>query len=275
MLQSFNRISSAVFDLLLAPFGHGHVAAAVDLTLWPALMGVLAIAVYKLVSNQKGLARVKSQISMRLLEIRLFSHDISQVLRSTGWILLKNTVYLGNHMIPMLVMLGPFVVILAQLVAHYGYAPVEPGRVEVLQVRLDPEAGVPASKVSLALPEGVALDAPPVQTADHRAFFRLRAEAPGDHVLRVSVGDAVFEKGWAVGGASRKVPAKRLRGIEAILYPGELALPADGPVEAIELATPARPLGFLPDGELGIVLWTLVVSLAAGFAVKGLFGVTI
>ena len=28
-------------------------------------------------------------------------------------------------------------------------------------------------------------------------------------------------------------------------------------------------------GELGIVLWALVLSLAAGFAVKGLFGVTI
>ena len=274
-MQTFNRVFSAIFDVVLAPFGHGPVAAAVDLTLWPALMGVLAIAIYKVVSNQKALARVKSQISMRLLEIRLFSHDILQVLRSTGWILAKNTVYLGNHMLPMAVMLGPFVIILAQLVAHYGYEPVTPGRVDVLQVRLDPDAGVPASAVSLELPAGVALDAAPVQTADHRAFFRLRAAEPGDHVLRVHVGDEVFEKGWAVGGEPRKVPARRLRGIGAILYPGEDALPGDGPVEAIELTVPARPLGFLPDGELGIVLWTLVVSLAAGFAVKGLFGVTI
>ena len=51
---------------------------------------------------------------------------------------------------------------------------------------------------------------------------------------------------------------------------GEDALPADGPVLGIELAMPARPLGPLPDGELGIVLWTLVVSLVAGFAVVGL-----
>src|SRR5262245_40453230 len=81
-MQTFNRIANAVFDPLLAPFGHEH--AAFDLVLWPALMGVLAIALYKVVSNQKSLARVKSQISMRLLEIRLFSHDILQVLRSTG-----------------------------------------------------------------------------------------------------------------------------------------------------------------------------------------------
>ena len=36
-----------------------------------------------------------------------------------------------------------------------------------------------------------------------------------------------------------------------------------------------RSLGPLPAGELGIVLSVLVVSLAAGFAVKGVFGVTI
>ncbi len=272
-MVTFNRISNGLFDVVMAPFGHEH--AAFDLFVWPALMGVLAIAVYKAVSNQKALARVKSQISMRLLEIRLFSHDILQVLRSTGMILVKNAVYLGNHMLPMVIMLGPFVVILAQLVANYAYDPSPRGAVELLHVQLDPDAGVAARGATLALPDGVALDAPPVATADHQVFWRLRADEPGDHVLRVSVGGEVYEKGWAVGGAARKVPLRRLRGLEAILYPGEPALPGDGPVLAIELGVHPRALGPLPAGELGIVLWTLVLSLAAGFAVKGVFGVTL
>ncbi|HEY5657824.1 MAG TPA: hypothetical protein VIY27_08535 [Myxococcota bacterium] len=272
-MRTFNRISNAIFDPLLAPFGHG--SALFDLLVWPALMGVLAILVYKVVSNQKALVRVKSQISMRLLEIRLFSHDIVQVLKSTGMILAKNAIYLGNHLLPMAVMLGPFVIILAQLVANYAYEPAPQGSVELLHVRLDPDAGVSARDVSLALPEGVSLDAPPVQTADHQVFWRLRADAPGDHVLAVNVGDRVFEKGWSVGGEARKVPLKRLRGLEAILYPGESALPAGGPVLSMELGVHPRDLGPLPAGELGIVLWVLIWSLVAGFAVKGLFGVTI
>jgi hypothetical protein len=272
-MQSFNQISNAVFDVFLAPFGHDH--PAFDLIVWPALLGVVAIAVYKAVSNQKALARVKSQISMRLLEIRLFSHDIVSVLRSTGVILAKNLLYLGNHMIPMAVMFVPFLVILAQLVAHYAYDPSPPGSVELLHVRLDPDAGVAARDVSLALPAGIALDAPPVATADYQVFWRLRAEQPGDHVLRLSIGDEVYEKGWAVGGNARVVPLRRLRSLEAILYPGEPALPANGPVVSIELGVHPRTLGPLPAGELGIVLWTLVLSLAAGFAVKGFFGVTI
>src|SRR5262245_36909604 len=149
-MQTLNRLSNAVFDPLLAPFGHGH--PAFDLLVWPALMGVLAIAIYKAVSNQKALARVKSQISMRLLEIRLFSHDIAQVLRSTGMIVVKNVLYLGNHLLPMAIMFVPFVVILAQLVAHYAYDPAPPGAVEILHVRLDPDAPVAPREVALALP---------------------------------------------------------------------------------------------------------------------------
>ena len=272
-MATFNRISNALFDVVMAPFGHEH--PAFDLVLWPGIMGVLAMAVYKAVSNQKSLARVKSQISMRLLEIRLFSHDILQVLRSTGMIVLKNFVYLGNHTLPMVIMLGPFVVILAQLVANYAYDPSPPGSLELLHVQLDPDAAVSARDAALALPDGVLLDAGPVATADHQVFWRLRAEQPGDHVLRVSIDGAVYEKGWAVGGAARKVPLRRLRGLEAILYPGEPALPGDGPVLAIELGVHPRALGPLPAGELGIVLWTFGLSLVAGFAVKGLFGVTL
>jgi len=271
-MQTFNRISNALFDSVMAPFGHAH--PAFDLLLWPALMGVLAMAVYKAVSNQKALARVKSQISMRLLEIRLFSHDILQVLRSTGMIVLKNFVYLGNHMLPMVIMLGPFVVILAQLVANYAYDPSPPGSVELLHLQLDPDSNVKARDAALALPPGVALEAGPVATADHQVFWRLRAEQPGDHVLRVSLGGEVYEKDWAVGGNARKVPLCRLRGLEAILYPGEPALPAHGPVVAMELGMHPHALGPLPAGELGIVLWTFAFSLVAGFAVKGVFGVT-
>ncbi len=269
-MQRFNRLSSDAFDVVLAPFG--HAPAAFDLLLWPVVLGVAALVVLKAVSNQAGIARAKTQIGMHLLEIRLFSHDIAQVLRSTGAIVAKNGAYLGWNLVPMLVMTGPMVVVLVQLVSHYAYAPAPVGAVALLRAELDP--GVAVRDVSLALPAGVALDAPAVRTADGRVVWRLRAEAPGDHALALRVGDATYEKTWAVGGGARKVPVKRLRGWEALLYPGEDAVPADGPLRALELETHTRALAGLPDGELGILLWALVVSMAAGFALRGVFGVT-
>jgi hypothetical protein len=68
---------------------------------------------------------------------------------------------------------------------------------------------------------------------------------------------------------------KRLRTWEALLYPGEAAIPATAPIISLELATSERALAWFPEGEFGILMWALVLSLVAGFALKGVFGVTI
>ena len=68
---------------------------------------------------------------------------------------------------------------------------------------------------------------------------------------------------------------KRLRNWEAFLYPGEPPIPSSSPVQSIELAAHTRSLAYLPDGEFGILMWFFVLSLAAGFALKDFFGVTL
>jgi hypothetical protein len=272
-MTAWNGAWSAVFDVLLAPFGHGP--AFFDLLLWSVAAGVLALLVYKRVSDQRGIARAKDGIQVHLYEIQLFRHDPAVVLVSAGRVLLRNVAYLGHNLVPMLVLTVPMLTVLAQLEAHYAFAPAPVGSVELLEVRLDPQAGLAPRDVRLELPEGVALDAPPVRTPDGEIFWRLRAEAPGDHVLALHAGSQSFTKGWAVGGGPRKVPVKRTRTWEALLYPGEPALPSDAPLRSIALAYPERDLGLLPGGELGILATFLVLSLAAGFALKGRLGVTL
>ncbi|MBW2230147.1 MAG: hypothetical protein JRH17_07155 [Deltaproteobacteria bacterium] len=272
-MSTYQSISNAIFDRLLAPFGHD--LAAFDLLLWPILMGVGALQVYKYVSNQKAIAAVKRQIGMHLLEIRLFRDDIVQVLASTGKIVAKNFLYLGHNLVPLLVMIAPMLLVMVQLVSHYAYEPSLQGAVEVLELELDPEASLSPRDVSLRLPEGVLLDAPRVRTADGRVFWRLRAAQSGDHILAVRVGDETYEKVWAVGGGNRKIPVKRLRSWEALLYPGEPPIPADAPILAIGLAGDTRTLRWIPDGEGGILIWAMVVSMIAGIALKGVFGVTL
>jgi hypothetical protein len=272
-MATWNAIMSAVFDALLAPFG--HEPAWFDLLLWPALAGVLALVVYKRLSNQAGIQRAKDRIAGHLYEIRLFRHDPIQVLASTGKIFFRNGIYVGHNLIPLAVLLVPMVAVMAQLEAHYAFAPAPVGAVELLRVQLDPKAGVAARDVRLEVPAGVVVEAPPVRTPDGEIFWRLRAEAPGDHVLALHVGGETLTKGWAVGGDDRKVPVKRTRTWEALLYPGEAALPRSSAVETVALAYPERGLGFLPGGELGILATFFAVSLLAGFALKSRFGVTL
>jgi hypothetical protein len=273
-MNAFNAALSAVFDLVLAPFGHRQ--AWFDLLVWPVLAGIVALLVYKRLSNQAGIARAKNGIVVNLLEVMLFRHDLAGVLASTGRALGQNLLYLGHNILPMLVMLVPMMAMLVQLVAHYAYDPVPVGAVELLTARVDPAVTqVKATDVRLELPPGVALDAPPVRTADGEVVWRLRAVAAGDHVLRIHMGDQVIEKGFAVGGAPRKVPVLRTKSWEALLYPTERVMPPESPLYSLDFHYPDRPLAFFPDGERGILVWFFVASLGAGIALKNRFGVTL
>lgn len=263
---------TAAFDFILAPFGHGQ--AWFDLLLWPVLAGILALLVYKRVSNQSGIARAKKGIVVNLLEVVLFRHDLGGVFVSTAKALGQNALYLAHNLLPMLVMFVPMMALVVQLVSHYALDPVPLGSVELLNVKLDPAMKTKPTDVRLELPDGVALDAPPVRTPDGEVVWRLRAETEGDHVLRILVGEQVLEKKLAVGGAPRKVPVMRTKSWEQLLYPAEGAIPSESPLYSVDLHYPDRPLYFFPDGEGGILLWFFVASLAAGIALKNRFGVT-
>jgi hypothetical protein len=273
-LRAFNAVSSAVFDLLLAPIGHAR--PWFDLLLWPLLGGVVALLVYKKVSNQAGIARAKKAISVHLLEIVLFRDDLRVVAGATARALLKNAVYVGHNVLPMIVMIGPMSVILVQLVAHYAYAPLPVGSTAVLVAELDPAVGgVSAREVQLELPPGLSLDAPPVRSADGEIAWRLRLDAVGDHPLTVRAGAASEVFTVSVGGAARKVEVLATKGWEAFLYPGSPTPAADSPIRSLSIDRRTQDLGLLPGGEGGILAWFFLFSLAAGFALKDRFGVTL
>ena len=274
-MDRFNAVTSAVFDVLLALLGEEH--AWFDLIFWSVAGGIVALIVYKYVSNQRGIQRAKNAIKVHLLEIRLFKEDIAQVLGATAKILLKNGLYLGHNMLPLLVMIVPMMTILFQLEAHYAFDPLPVGSVNLLTLKVDASRpGVPdtatglAEAVRLEMPAGLSLDAPPVRTAGGEIAWRFR-----DYVVPIHVGDELVEKRIAVGGPPRKVPVLRTKTLEGFLYPGEPALPGDSAVETVRLRYPERDLGWLPGGELGVLATFFGLSILSGFALKGVFGVTL
>ncbi|MCH2102323.1 MAG: hypothetical protein MK209_10430, partial [Planctomycetes bacterium] len=62
---------------------------------------------------------------------------------------------------------------------------------------------------------------------------------------------------------------------DPIVYFGDPVLPSTGPVRTITVPYAVQPLGFLAGGEISIMIWFVVVSLAVGFGLKGVFGVEI
>ncbi len=273
-MGTFNAIASAIFDVLLAPLG--HTRPWFDLLVWPILAGVVALLVYKAISNQAGITRAKNGIQVHLLEVVLFKDDLRVVLPATAKALAQNVLYLGYNIVPMLVMFAPMTAILVQIVANYGYAPAKVGETTLLVVELDDVVGgVTARDVKLELPPGVSLDAPPVRTADGEVAWRLRLDEPGDHVLKIQAGGTTEEKLLSVGGEARKVSPLRTKSWEALLYPAEPVPAADSPVYSIHLDRRDQDLGVFPAGEGGILAWFFGFSLLAGLLLKDRFGVTL
>lgn len=274
-MARFNSILTLVFDVLLGRLGHDR--PWFDLVLWPILGGIVALLVIKAVSNQAGITRAKNFIQVHLLEIVLFRDDLRVVLPATARALGYNLMYLGYNIVPMLVMIVPMTAILVQLVSHYAYAPTEVGSVVTVVASLDPAVGsVKPPEVSIELPPGVELDAPPVRSAGQEVAWRLRVTAPGDHVLKVHAGSQVEEKLLSAGGEARKVSVLRTKSLEAVLYPAEPVPAADSPIASIQIMERHdQPLGLLPAGEGGILMWFFGVSLLAGFLLKDFFGVTL
>ncbi len=272
-MQSFNAITSSIFDLLLAPFGHR--AMWFDLLLWPVVAGIVALLIYKAVSNQTGIAAAKRRIVVHLLEVMLYRDDVRTVLGSTARGLGQNLRYLAYNLLPMLVLIVPMTIILVQLVAHYAYAPLARGDVQLLEVELAPGSGLTSRDVSATFPPAVAVQAGPVRTADGRVFWRLEMREDGEHTIVLRAGDETQEKVVVVGDEPRKVPVLRTRTWLALLYPGEPALPASSKFETITLRVPERDLSPFPSGEGGILLWFFVASLAVGFLLRKRLGVTL
>src|SRR5262245_25820087 len=117
-MNALSAAVGAVFDVVLAPFGHRQ--AWFDLLVWPVLAGIVALLVYKRLSNQAGIARAKNGIVVHLLEVMLYRDDLVGVLGSTARALGQNLLYLGHNVLPMLVLLVPMMAMLVQLVAHYA-----------------------------------------------------------------------------------------------------------------------------------------------------------
>jgi uncharacterized membrane protein (DUF106 family) len=273
-----NAVLRPLFDLLLAPFA--GLPPIVSLLVVSLLTAVGMLVVFKRTSDQAALAAVKRRIHAGLFEIRLFNDDLRAILRAQGEILRHNLTYLRLSLAPMLWILPPLVLVIAQLQFHYGYEGLRPAEGALLTVDLKPEA------VSSGIRPEAVLDLPPglgTQTrevwlpSEAQLAWRLSAEREGDFEVGVAIDGAppVTKTVRVTGKIVRLSPVRVDRSfLSQLLFPAEPPLPADGPVEAIQIDYPDREVSVLGLG-LHWMIPFFVLSIAFAFALRGLFKVTI
>jgi len=271
-----NSVLNTFFDLLCAPFARLNPWWA--MAFLSLLTGLLMLLVFRFTSNQQGIRRTKDRIKGHLLEFRLFKDSLGVTLQAFGNILVQNLRYLGHALKPLLVMIIPLLLILAQLNARFGYRPLRPGEQVLIKVKLIRGTNPLSLDMSIVPSSGIAVETPPLRIEEEREIdWRLRAVEAGRHNLVFRWPGQSVVKTIDIGPPGLSPLAPRTTNREffnQFFNPADRPLPKGIPLDSIELMYPGRSLRFL-GMNIHWLLAFFVLSLIFGFSLKGLFKVEI
>jgi len=275
----------AVMNMLFNAFDMalGWAGSLVVVTVISGLVGILFLLAFPHVSSQAGIVAVKDRIKFNLLAIRLFPDDLKNVLFSTAKTLTWNFAYIGLNLLPMVVLSAPFMIVWFQLNSLYAYQPVEVGHEQTVVVEL--HAGIHPQDISLDLGDGIVLDQRVNldDSASPVVLLKVTPSVGGSWPIALTHGDDSVVKNLEVGTDPQRLARMRTSqplaefaaAHDPIVYFGDPVLPSDGFLQSITIDYQPAALGFLGGGEIEIMIWFVVVSMAVGFALKGAFGVEI
>ena len=239
------------------------------------VIGLVMVVLFGWTSDQKAIKVAKDQLKAHLLAVRLYRDQLHVVMGSYGKVLRGTGRYLRLAFMPLLYVIIPITFLIVQVDRYLGSTPV-PLHTQFLMT-VHTSNGDALNSVSLDLPPGVTMTAPPVHIpAENTVVWRLQGEQPGHYDVRVSAGAQSVTKKVCVGTDLARISPVRLRGQfwDRLFSSAEPAISADIPIEAIAVNYPDRDIQIAGYGINWIVLF-FVLSMIAGFAFKEILGIQI
>jgi len=267
-------IIGRMFDLVVGLLGGSPLLVMLVIS---AVTAVWALLLFKAVTPQAQLTRTRDRLFGHIYEMGLYQDRLRVVGKIQADLARANFKYLGLTLPALVVLTIPMVFTLAQLDARFAHRPLRSGETTVLSATLAPDSGLDPEDLRLETPPGVTVEAGPVRDAVAGAVaWRLRAEDPGTHHLRLTAGgkdivarDLVVGEGLvSLGESSQKST------LHGVLYPGAPPLPRDGVLEKLTVMLPERQTTYL-GVELHWLVAFMIFSLVAGLALKDVLRVSI
>ena len=272
-MSYFNAAIRVPLEMFVGLFGDAHPLWS--LTILSIVVGIGMLWVFKITSNQKAIERAKKKMQAYLLELRLYGDDPALLFQSQGNLILSNLRYIGLMLVPAIYLTIPMVALLFHLDAIYGIRALEVGESAVLTMqaagRLTPSTPIP----ELTMPAGFVAETPAVRALEDGQYsWRLRAEQPGRGEIGIRWMGAELTKSLDAGDDLRYVSYRRESSWwDSVAAPGEDLLAVEN-LSWVEIRYPGNEIAL---GSLSMhwLIWFLILSIVAAYALKGLFGVTI
>ena len=266
-----------VFDLILAPFA--GIGAFWGLAVVSLITGAIMVFIFKYVSNQTGIRRAKARVRGYFMEVWLYKHEFATVMGTIGRILKANFGYMRYAVSPLIVLMIPVIAIMVQLNLHYGFEPLQPGKTALLTVKWENSTALKDNTLMAHAGKHIEIDGTPARSmGKNEVTWRLKAVSKGEDLVKIS---------WAGEEVTKVVNVGRDRVLrlstqrssrssftDALFNPGEKPLSPESGVLKITVDYDERSIDVLGMETHWIIVF-FVMSIVAGFALKGVFKVEI
>ena len=273
-------IANAIFNVLLAPFRALH--PLIGILVLSILTGVVMVFIFGKTSNQRAIHSTKSKLKAHIAEIWLFRDDLLQMLLATVRVLGHTSRYFFHSLRPLIFIFVPVLIILVMIGMRYEHRPFVAGERAFVSVQVNDPTWAQGDRLALTGTDGVAVTSPPLRIlAEKEIDWQIEARAPGRHELTLTTpnGEVTKEIVVAAEQDAPLVPLAPMRGNAFsgafLQFPAEPPLPGGSGIRLIDVVGwPHREMAVFGLGVHWLVAFFLL-SMAAGFAVKDLFGVEV
>lgn len=269
VIRLANMLSNAFGRFCLAPVA--VLPGWLSLSLISAIAGLFFLIVFKYTSNQKAIARVKDDMKAQMLAIKLFKDSISVTLKAQGRLFKGACLLLVHAFVPMLVMILPMFLLLAQMALWYQYRPLLPQEHAVLTVELNGNVDESWPMVSIEGDPAFEVTLGPVRILSKRQIcWEIKALQNGYCRIMLQAGQQQIEKDLAVGDGLMRISSKRpgWEWTDILMNPVEGPLRPDSIVRSVSIRYPDRPV--LASGSNRWLAYFFVASIAFAFILKPL-----
>lgn len=236
-----NVITNAIGRFLLAPIA--VLPGWLSNTIISAVTGVFLLVIFKYTSNQRAIGKVRDDIKAHMLALKLFKDSISVTLHAEARVFKGALLLLFHAIRPMLVMIFPVSLLLAQMSLWYQSRPLLPGEIAVMTVKLNGNVAGPWPTVNIEPTPVAEVTIGPVRVFSRRQIcWEIKALENGKHRITLNVNRHQIEKELVIGDGFMRVSSTRpaWNWANILMHPAEEPFAPDSIVQSVTIDYPDR-----------------------------------
>ncbi|MBN2183424.1 MAG: hypothetical protein JW715_16050 [Sedimentisphaerales bacterium] len=241
IISLINTLTNSFGKLVLAPVE--SLPGWLSNTIISAIAGVLLLIVFKYTSNQQAIGKIRDDIKANMLALKLFKDSISVTLLAEVRVFKGAFLLLLYSIVPMLVMIIPVSLLIAQMSLWYQLRPLRQGETAVVTAKLNGNIEENWPTINIEPTSAIEVTVGPVRIFSKREIcWEIKALENGKHNITFDIAQDKIEKELAIGDSYMRVSAIRpaLNWVDILMHPAEKPFGSDSVVQSVSIDYPER-----------------------------------